>query len=508
MRKFLAVFTIFTLLGATVSCRDDDNPQIPEVPTAQIESATGIYSATDDAKGLFKITLSGDEVDFHLQFISDPVADADLLNAEMTSETYTVANGAGKYTISPESYWTKGGEKSRIAGGTLSVQHNNEEYTIKGTLKNAENAAYEIDFKGIIDIEPVYEIEYAKQNGWYWGDDPYQFPNIGEYMSFFVQGQADSYGELTGDGYYINISFFNKMAPKAWDAKIPNQTYTASTEYEVGTFKIASKADIDAEAPYYQFASFQHIDQAKGINKEVFITGGTVQVKANGENQEVRFNLELQDGTRHVGKYTGFVRQADEYTVSSLVSDRNITDLTHGYLEYRGQSPIAGKTNKRWNMFLLSKDVTTMPDSYWSPGGTGNLLRVTLYTSSTESTDIPVGTYPIGDEVAGNAGIGQGYEVGLDFGTWFYELRSGNVANYAPIKTGTVEVSKNGAAYTVKVNGVDDRANKITAAYSGELSFVDHGDGSRFATKKAAEKKVGSHNNLYHWKKNSRKVNL
>lgn len=507
MRRFLAFLGIFTLLsGVAVSCRDDESTNTPDVPKVMLDNATGIYSSIDDAKGLFKIELSGEDIDFHLQFISDHVADADLLNAEMTAETYKVADLANKYTLTPDSYWTKEGVKSGIVTGTLSVQRSDENYTIKGTLKDAKDVAYEIDFTGVIDIQPQYEVEYAKQNGWYWGDDPYNFPNIGEYMSYFVQGQTNNYGELTGDGYYINISFFNEMAPKAWEAQIPNQTYTASTEYKVGTFKIASQADIDSGAPYYAFASFQHVNQEKGINKEVFITGGTVQVKEMGENQEVRFNLELQDGTRHVGKYAGFVRQGDEYTVSSLLSDRDITDLTHGYLEYRGQSPIAGKTNKRWNMYLLSENVSTMPEYYWSPSGTGNLLRVTLYTSSTQSTDIPVGTYPIGEEVAGNAGVGQGYEVGLDFGTWFFELSSSEYENYAPIKTGTVEVSKNGTIYTVSLKGVDDRDNAITATYSGELTFVDHGYGTKLPKKANTMKKVNTKNQLYDWKKNSRNM--
>ncbi len=509
MRKILTFLLLFACMGIiAVSCRDEDPVSGPEPTGASLKSGKGNYSSIDDSKGLFKITLSGEEIDFHLQFIADRVPDAELLNAQLTAESYAVAGTGNKYTLTPESYWLKGSEKSPITSGNVTVKRNGDKYVITGIVKNAADFEYEITFDDVIDIEPEYEVEYTKQNGWYWGDDPYQFPNIGEYMSYFAEGQTNSYGELTGDGYYLNISFFNEMDPRAWEAQIPNQTYTASTDYAVGTFRIASKEEIAGGAPYYQYASLHHIDETKGIDKEVFITGGTVHVMPKGDQQEVRFNFELQDGTRHIAKYTGVVRQKDEYTVSTLLSDQQISDITHGYLEYRGKSPIAGLTNNRWDMYLLTENATVMPDFYWIPDGSGNILRVTLYTAPTETTEIPAGTYPIGEEVAGNAGTGQGYEVGLDFGTWFYELKSGEYENYAPIKTGTVDISKEGDAYKVTLTGVDDRQNKITATYTGELAFVDHGKGGKAAPQARTRKKVAPAGKLYNWKKKRRTFTL
>lgn len=507
MKNLLKTLAFFLVInGAFTSCSSDDSPTGPNTNTPQvsIESAKGKYSTTQNTMGLFEISLHAAELDFKLNFISDQVADADLLEAKLKSENYAVSQDVALYTLRNDSYWTKDNVNTTIASGQLAVSRVGEIYTIVGTLTDSQNVSYSINFSGVIDIEPEYEVVYTNQNGWYWGDNEYDHPNVAEYMTYFSQGQTDNYGELEGDGYYLSLSFYNTMAPKAWEAKIPNQTYTASTDYAIGTFNIASQEDINNGAPYYAFASFQHNDSAAGIEKEVFITGGTIKVMDQGDDQEVRFNIELQDGSRHVGKYVGYVRQGDEYTVSTLVDDKQVGPLNYGYIEYKGQSPIAGKDNNRWNIYLLSQNVTTYPQYYWLTEGTGQYLRVTIYTENGVTTDVPAGTYPLGVEVAGNAGSGGGFEVGLDYGTWFYEMNADNYSNYAPIKTGTVTIAKNAEVYTVTVQGVDDRQNAITASYSGELAFINNSNKPAAAVqgKKVNSKKATNKPQKYNWKKN------
>ncbi|MDG4945701.1 hypothetical protein NMK71_04685 [Weeksellaceae bacterium KMM 9713] len=513
MSKFFRMLGMFTFIGGVlVACSDDDDFSSGNGSggqTPEIQSAQGIYNHLDDDKGSFNITLSSEDVDFNLSFISDKVADEELLDPILNSESYSVSTSGEKYTLTTETNWIQNDDLSLVTSGNLDVTFNNEIYTIEGTLLDASNNEYHIDFTGPIDIEPVYDVAYETQNGWYWGDNPFEYPGVGEYMSYFVQGEANSWGELEGDGYYMDLSFFHELAARPWEAQIPNVTYTASTDYEVGTFHIATEEEISNGEPLYKYASLQHVDSEAGINRAVFVTGGSIKVLEVGEHQEVRFNLELQDGTRHIGKYTGFVRQGDEVTVSTFTSDRAIESLTHGYLEFKGESPIAGMDNNRWNLYLLNENVSISPDSYWSSQGTGEYMRLTLYTSADEVNDIPEGTYPIGEEVAGNAGIGSGMELGLDFGTWYYELSNDNTVNYAPIKSGDIVVTKEGDIYNIEINVQDDRENTITANYSAALTFIDNPNPWRSQSnqnspmiKSANKEKVSK---SYTWRKESRR---
>lgn len=501
MKKLFGILGIFILVnGALVSCNDDDSSNGPGVATP-IESAKGTYQGTENSTGKFKILLHAAEQDFELHFISDAVADRDLLEVELKSTKYMVSQAAGLYSITTDSYIAKESAQPKIVSGELTVGRSGEIYTITGTLTDEEGISYTVDFKGPIDIEPVYDIQYEKQNGWYWGDQEYDHPGIAEYMAYFAQGETDQYGELAGDGYYISLSFYNDMAPKAWEAKVPNQTYRASSEYKVGSFRIATNEDIEDGAPYYAFASFKHNNSQEGIAKEVFITDGSIKVMDNADGQEVRFNFDLQDGSRHVGKYIGKVRQGDEYTVTSLKADRQVGQLDYGYIEYKGKSPIAGKENNRWDLYVLNQNVTIYPEYYWASEGTGDFMRISLYTPTDATTEIPNGTYPIGEEIPGNAGLGGGSEVGLEFGTWFFEMKNDGFLNYAPIKTGNVVFAKNNGVYTIAVEGMDDRQNTIKADYSGALTFINSASETARSSK---AKKASGKDGLYNWKKNAK----
>lgn len=483
MKKLSWLMSLTVLAGLFMtSCGNDDNSNSGgNVTEIAIDNSKGTYVGTEAGMGQFNIQLASGDTQFQLYFTSDPIADKDLLDAELKSSTYTVSTSPAPYVIKTNSFIKKGDTQMLISSGELNVTVVAENYTVEGILTDESGTRYGINYTGLIDIEPIYETEYEIQNGWYWGDDEYEYPGIGEYMTFFTQGEANSYGELDGDGYHISLSFFDNMAPKAWEAKIPNKTYTASTLNEVGTFHVASEEEMADGGIDYTFATFQYRNATAGVAKEVYITDGSVKVKDNADQQEVRFNLELQDGTRHVGKYVGRVKQGDEYTISTLRADKTVGELSHGYLEYAGRSPIVGKENNRWNIYLYGQNLTADPEYYWAVEGTGEFMRVTIYTGLGATEDIPVGVYPIGDERAGNAGTGGGTEAGLDWGTWYFDVRNDNFANYAPTRTGTVTVAKEGDVYTITVNAVDDRQNRITSGYSGNLTF--HNSANRTSKK-------------------------
>lgn len=487
MRKlsFLVSFLLLATAGLT-SCSSDDNKGSNNTPIT-VEQSTGTYLGAVENKGEFTIVLKTNKGEFHLNFLSKVVAEEDLLEATLQPETYLVAEGGIMYTLTSKSVVKQGEAQYKLIEGALAVSLSNGSYTFKGVVKDEQGVAYDINFTQVIDIEPLYDTIYEVQNGWYWGDNVFDHPGIAEYMTYFTQGDTNQYGELdeNGDGYYISASLFDEMAPKAWEAKIPTKTFRASTEFEVGTFKVGSKEAIENGDYDYSFASFQHNDKAAGIQEELYILDGSIKVMDNEKGQEVRFNIVLENGSRHLGKYIGKVKQGDEYTISTLRADKSVQPLTQGFLEYKGKSPITNKPNNRWNMYLYSGTLTPYPGEYFGVEGSGEWMRVTLYTDVNTTTDIPVGEFPIGEEQAGNAGLGGGSEPGLDWGTWFFkqsinEAGESVTSDFAPTRTGTVKVEKTGDQYTITVNAIDDRENKITASYTGALPLVNNA--SRAAT--------------------------
>lgn len=485
--KRLSYVISFVLLSslAITSCSSDDHnyliptdppdPTDPTTPTTLIvDESTGTYLGKVADKGNYALVLQTNKGEFNLTFISDVVKDEHLLEAVLKSEKYTVADTGNLYTISAASTLKNDEVTSTITQGELTVSSANGIYTLKGTLQDEQGEQYIIDYTEAIDVEPIYETIYEIQNGWYWGDNVFDHPNVAEYMTYFTQGDANSYGELKGDGYYISLSFFDQMAPKAWEAQVPNKTFKASTKYEVGAFRVGSKEDIENGNYDYSFASFQHNDKANGIEEELYILDGSIKVMEHKNGQEVRFNILLENGTRHLGKYTGKVKQGDQYTISTLRADKNVQPLTQGFLEYKGKSPITGKELNRWNMYLYSETLTPHPGEYFWAEGSGDWMRVTLYTDLAHTTDIPVGTFPIGDENVGNIGLGGGSEPGLDWGTWYFNMDDDETTNFAPTRTGTVKIEKTGNTYHIELNAIDDRENKITASYTGQLPLVNN----------------------------------
>lgn len=500
--SLLVSFILLTNLGLT-SCSSDDNKSSNTTPVT-VDQSKGTYLGKEDSMGKFDIVLQTNKGDFHLNFISDQVEDKDLLDAPLKPTTYVVSEGSTLYTITTKSVLKNGESQSKLVEGSLVVSKSSDTYTFKGILKDELGVSYEINYTQAIDIEPIYDITYEIQNGWYWGDNIFDHPNIAEYMTYFTQGQANEYGELAGDGYYISLSFFDEMAPKAWEAKIPNKTYKASTIFETGSFKVGSREAIEGGDFDYSFASFQHNDKAAGIAEELYILDGSIKVIETNNGQEVRFNLLLENGTRHLGKYSGKVRQGDQYTRTTLRADKEVGALTQGFLEYKGKTPISGKENNRWNIYLYAETLTPHPGEYFWAEGSGESMRVTLYTDVTATTDIPLGEFPIGDENAGNAGLGGGSEPGLDWGTWYFELKNGDTTNFAPTTTGTVTIAKAGENYTISVNAIDDRDNKLTASYSGALTFVNNA--SRTTTTSTVKTtKSTFHGKKFEAAKNSRK---
>lgn len=477
MKKLLVMTCFISLVNLVSSCSSDDSsPSDKEENKIIILSTSkGTYLETKGNKGYFDLTLTGNDISLDLKLISRKVEDTDLLEATLESHKYILSDNDVLYSLTKESFIKSKNEKLTIQSAELNIQNKDNKYLIDGYIIDSNNLKYEIKYDNTIDIEPTYNAEYKIQKGWYWGDDEYKHPGVAQYMTFFVVGNTNNYGELNGDGYRISLSLYDQKAPKAWEAKIPNKKYIANTKYETGSFYIASDKDIEKNEPVYRYAYFEHRDSSKDIKQIEYIRkNSTIKVLETPTGQEVRFNVELGDGTRHLGKYKGPIEQKDEATVTSLKTDRTVGKLDIGFLEFQGASPIDGKQNNRWNIYLYNKDLRTQPENYWAVGGSGEYMRIGLYTASSATTDIPVGEYKIGSEEPNMAAEGGGFEPGFDWGTWYYELKNTEFKDAAPGITGKIIVAKTNDEYTITIEFKDDRENTVKANYTGKLTFINN----------------------------------
>lgn len=514
MKKLLTILTcILTLAAIMVSCSDEvpetavtppdpEEPEKPEEPGKQVRKtamnyAWAQYLGQEEGNGLFTFdfntTLPGEDGKLpagaealHLVLYSDIVPDEDLLDANIDPGRYEVGETPARFKILKGS-----ATREAMAGSYYSVTDGDgvrtdypvlagEVYLVVTDAYAAafvsdlqydakENLWVSCEYDGAIDIEPIYNTIYSDQKGWYWGDDEWDYPGIGEYMLLFYDGEFDGNGLI--EGTHVTFNAFEEMAPEAWAATLPTGTYMSSTEYALRTFRVATDDVIENERNrIWAYAAYQTITD--GVEELLFIRNGAMKASRDGDTYTLKLNMELENGERHLAKYTGALKLGDEFTKSTFVGDREIGELDFGYLVYDGPSPMWNIEGvNRWSIRLYNDGLTVYPDDYWGIGndGEGEYIIIEFYTDSHYTTDIPTGRYAISDEeVPYHAAMGEG-GWGFNFGTWYYDFDK----DECPAKTGDIQISKTGDEYTIEIEFVDDRGNNVTGQYVGQLTYRD-----------------------------------
>ena len=492
MKKFYPILLCMAgLLGMNTACDDSDEGQGQGPEKESTETAmkyvTATYVGEQNACGFFTFdfcteptgeneAIPANASGLHIELYSDVVAPENLLDASIAPGRYATGETPGKFTIQSGQtaegrvtgsyYYTTdvNGNVTKLPvteGEIYFVITDGNQAAFISDLKidQQENKWVSCEYNGKIDVEPVYNTVFTAQTGWYWGDDDYDYPGIGQYLITLYDGEYDSQGLIEGTS--ISLSYYAEMAPKAWEAQIPEGVYHSSTEYQKGTILVATPEIIE-EQPWsiYGYAMRQQI--VNGEKTEHFAIEVVSKVEKIGDGQYVlKFNILFNNGERHLSKYVGNVRQ-----------DLTMETPGFGYLEYRGPSPMWNiKGVNRWSIRLYTDGIVVHPDQYWGVelNGEGEYITIELFTDSHYTTEIPEGRYVISkEEVPYHANMGQG-GWGYNFGTWYYDLGD----NQAPAVSGEVNVGRNGDDYTVAFQLIDDRGNTIQSDYTGPLQYWD-----------------------------------
>lgn len=491
----------FALTAALVGCTD--NLKTQEEPEKSSDNramtvAQATYLGESEGKGQFSFdfysvapnpdgTPASSSYGLHLDLYSDVVPAEDLLFPNIAPGLYGISQDpeAGKVLAGTDdgdgSYYFEVGTDGKVK--KYPVGNGEVYFVISDEYKAAMITDMQIDaeanrwvkceYDGAIEIEPVYTVVFETQNGWYWGDSEWDYPGIGQYMSCFYKGETDGQGLVEGE--YIGFDFYSDMPEKAWEAQIPTGVYTTSTEYDKGVILVGTEDDrLNNRYKIWGVAHYQTI--LDGVDSARFVTEGMCVVDKDEDEYTMKFNFLCEDGIRVVGKYVGPVRQGDEYTRSTFVGDVEMKNLSYGYLEYAGPSPMANiKGVNRWNIRLYDSTIKVDPDYYWGIYNDtyGEYIVLQTFTDGYYTEFIPEGRYVISEEeVPFHINQGQG-GWGFNFGTWYNNFKEGENIAEAPAITGEVNVARDGENYVIDVDIVDDRGNHITASYNGPLTYKD-----------------------------------
>ena len=221
------------LLWMNTACDDSDEGQGQGPEKESTETAmkyvTATYVGEQNACGFFTFdfctepageneAIPANASGLHIELYSDVVAPENLLDASIAPGRYATGETPGKFTIQSGQtaegrvtgsyYYTTdvNGNVTKLPvteGEIYFVITDGNQAAFISDLKidQQENKWVSCEYNGKIDVEPVYNTVFTAQTGWYWGDDDYDYPGIGQYLITLYDGEYDSQGLIEGPPY-------------------------------------------------------------------------------------------------------------------------------------------------------------------------------------------------------------------------------------------------------------------------------------------------------------------
>ncbi len=245
-----------------------------------------------------------------------------------------------------------------------------------------------------------------------------------------------------GDEYYY-FDIWTPTLPSDADAvTIPEGTYSYGYEGSGAVF---------TEDSYY----FELDDE--GEDNVLYIVDGTIEVSADG----IVANLEDAAGGTHCVIFDGSCILENDSYLSSLDEDVDLT-LSGLTALYYGDYYYTGTAN--WVLALYEEGVS------------GFSFDICADSSYDLSAGIPVGTftaYSVGG--VQDTFLAGSMAYGYISGAWLVTVTDGVLDEpHAPIVSGTLVISGSSDAYSITIEGLDDKGNTITGSYSGSAELVDY----------------------------------
>ena len=271
-------------------------------------------------------------------------------------------------------------------------------------------------------------------------------------------------GYIAADAVVLTLMFLSDQAPNAEDLSKPvpaDKIILPDGEYAVGSY--------GAGTVWNEASVIQKVNSAgNDYEFERSLAEGSVTIANNGT--EVSISAKITDAEEGVwdidaavtpsayeGRFSSTLEGDKEVNLEGL----EVTALYYGTNRYQGCNlPI-------WFIQYRTTDKEILQFEFVAPSG------------STFASGFPTGTFTASYDLAENTFVPGFTQNNYLYASWYMTLVNETQVGdpMASLVGGTVEITKDGDNYTVKVNAQDDISYNITAEWTGAINAQDASQG-------------------------------
>ena len=403
-----------------------------------------------------RITSTWEGGEFTVYYsVENPVDGATVLATPQEDWVEIISCADGKINLSIGEY-TEAENRSTLVdveyeygeGESVSVQFN----VIQTSLEDNVTLIDEFSVMQIIYLGRVSADGYINADDGYYG---YQV----QLIDLPLQGNY-----ISANSNVLNLVFLSDQAPDVAEPSKPipaDQIIIPDGEYAVGSY--------GAGSVWNEASVIQKVNSAGNAYEfERVLAGGSVTITNNGT--EVSISAQITDAEDAVwnidaavtpSAYEGRFNSTLEGDKEVNLEGSEVTALYYGTNRYQGcDLPV-------WFIQYLTTDNEILQFEFVAPSG------------ATFASGFPTGTFTASYGLEENTFVPGFTQNNYLYASWYMTIVSQTQQGYsvgdpmAPLVGGTVEITKDGDNYTVKVNAQDDISYNITAEWTGTINAQD-----------------------------------
>lgn len=271
-------------------------------------------------------------------------------------------------------------------------------------------------------------------------------------------------GYIAADAVVLTLMFLSDQAPVAEDLSKPvpaDKIILPDGEYAVGSYGAGS---VWNKASYIQKVN----SNGNAYEFERVLAGGSVTIANNGTEVSISAKITDEDG----GEWdvdAAVVPSAYEGRFSSTLEGDKKVNLTGSDVTalYYGTNVYQDCNLPIWFIQYLTTDNEFLQFEFVAPSG------------STFASGFPTGTFTASYDLEENTFVPGFTQNNTPYASWYMTIVNQtqtqiNVGDpMASLVGGTVEITKDGDNYTVRINAQDDISYNITAEWTGTINAQD-----------------------------------
>lgn len=488
---------------------DPDIPDISDENRIEADFFKGVYNGTvkSTSSGYFTVEINDNGCSSDEGYLPD--------GCYVRLEVYTSKQHDPRYASIPTgTYVYRSGETEPETSGSISGEYSSlvitdedgdiygEYMLVEAELEVTDNGGGEfvydltvttddeitrnIIYKGVavftdesgepIPLNPVkndIKTEFGTATAVLYSTDENGISNI---LLNFSDMERNLDGLFVPPGNLLQIDLFGAIDASGM---ISEGSYRADTTGSAGAFTYTAGFVLDLFGTLIPGGSYNTAADASAQLSYGFLTGGTLDIKHEGETYHIGFNLEMEGGYVLSASYEGPIVITDRYPedpepepdpVYTTLTEDVVADFTKGEMTAK-----AGYFGRYYSSLTSNWIVNILPAE-------GSLQREGLHIEfcdefSEYDGNIPAGTYVAGYAYEPDTFVPGYMHDGALQGTWYvlYD-ENGNISGYAPAMEGEVDIVKNGdGTYTVSFLCYDDAEtpHSFEGEWSGEIVVSD-----------------------------------